>query len=170
MTASAHDSLAFTGTCASKYPEFLFDGNEFAWADSAYSCTVRMIPIHKRPAAHHPDNAHFDKCVSHLRVRSEHCIGSLKGRWQCLRGLRVHINSKHEHVTACRWISICIILHNMLVEWEGDKWSDFWRLKYHMEEEFDPAAGGPQVLPSVMINDGEARRKELVDELVRLAN
>lgn len=89
MTASAHDSAQFTATGASKYPEYFFQGNEFAWADSAYTCTTRMIPIHKKPAADDPRNARFDKMVSQLRVRSEHCIGALKGRWQCLRGLRL---------------------------------------------------------------------------------
>ena len=65
----------------------------------------------------------------------------------------MQINSKHEHVAACQWISVCIVLHNMMVEWEGDEWSEFWWVKCNGEEEFDSAAGGPQVLPSMMTND-----------------
>jgi len=41
----------------------------------------------------------------------------------------------------------------MMVEWEGDEWSEFWWVKCNGEEEFDSAAGGPQVLPSMMTND-----------------
>ncbi len=38
-------------------------------------------------------NILFDIKVAHLRIRSEHCMGALKGRWQCLLGLRVDVNS-----------------------------------------------------------------------------
>ena len=37
MTDSAHDATAFEQTAAVKYPEWLFEGEEFAWADSAYA-------------------------------------------------------------------------------------------------------------------------------------
>jgi hypothetical protein len=118
-TGSAHDLTAFEGTGAHRFPDHLFKGEEFAWADSAYNVTERVIPIHKRPAADIPENARFDQAVSQIRVRCEHCMGALKGRWQCLRGLRLSINSQHEHVAACRWITICIILHNLCIDVEG---------------------------------------------------
>ncbi|KAF8587814.1 hypothetical protein K439DRAFT_1645760 [Ramaria rubella] len=142
MMASAHDALAFLNTGATRYPEYSSQGNKFAWADSAYSCTTQMIPVHKRPAADRAQNTKFDKVVSHLQVHSEHCIGALKGCWQCLRGLRVAINSKHEHVQACHWITVAIILHNMLVGWEGNPWYNFWQSQHNPDEEFDPLEGG----------------------------
>jgi DDE superfamily endonuclease len=37
LTGSAHDATAFQHTTAAKHPDFLFDGEEFAWADSAYA-------------------------------------------------------------------------------------------------------------------------------------
>ena len=64
---------------AAQHPDWLFDGEEFAWVDSAYSVTRRTIPVHKKPASLRQENAAFDKAVSHLRVRSEHCMGALKG-------------------------------------------------------------------------------------------
>ena len=100
-----------------------------------------IIPIHKHPAAHHTDNACFNKCVSHIKIQSEHCIGILKRCLQCLHGLFVQINSKYEHVAACWWSG-------------GDGWGGFWWVKYNGEE-FDSAAGGLQVLPSVMTNDNK---------------
>jgi DDE superfamily endonuclease len=66
MTASSHDAAAFANTGAALYPDFFFQGNEFAWADSAYTCTSRMIPVHKQPASEQPQNAAFDKMVSEL--------------------------------------------------------------------------------------------------------
>jgi DDE superfamily endonuclease len=89
--------------------------------DSAYPCTSRSIPVHKEPASLIPRNAVFDRYVSRLRVRSEHAMGALKGRFQCLRGLRLQINSKSDHVAACRWVTITIILHNIIVDLEGNK-------------------------------------------------
>ncbi|KAG6817989.1 hypothetical protein H0H93_006887 [Arthromyces matolae] len=97
-TGSCHDARAFEGTAAYKYPDWLFEGNEFAWADSAYPCTTRCIPVHKEPASTIPRNTIFDRYVARLRVRSEHTMGALKGRFQCLRGLRVPIDTKNEHM------------------------------------------------------------------------
>lgn len=119
MTGSAHDARAFEHTAAALHPNWLFAENEFAWADSAYQVNARTIPVHKKPACLLPENTLFDKTVAHLRIRSEHCMGALKGRFQCLRGLRVDINNKSDHVAACRWITIAIILHNIIIEVEG---------------------------------------------------
>ena len=66
-------------TAAAQHPDWLFDGEEFAWVDSAYSVTHRTIPVYNKPASLYPENAAFDKAVSHLHVRSEHCMGALKG-------------------------------------------------------------------------------------------
>ncbi|KAF8577569.1 hypothetical protein K439DRAFT_1649067 [Ramaria rubella] len=132
MTASAHDAAAFEHTRAAKYPEFFFQGNEFAWADSVYACTTQMIPVHKKPKSEEPCNAAFDK----------NCIGALNGHWQCLHGLRVAINSKHEHVLACKWITVAIILHNMLIDWKGKEWINFWKRQHNPEEEPAGDEGG----------------------------
>lgn len=37
MTGSAHDATAFENTMAAMHPDWFFDGEEFAWADSAYA-------------------------------------------------------------------------------------------------------------------------------------
>ncbi|KDQ05719.1 hypothetical protein BOTBODRAFT_78865, partial [Botryobasidium botryosum FD-172 SS1] len=95
-------------------PNWFFQGNEFAWGDSAYTLLPRMIPIHKKPANLVRENAIFDHTVAAIRVRSEHTMGALKGQWQALCGLRVLINSNNNHINACRWITVCIILHNLL--------------------------------------------------------
>ena len=107
---TAYDAVAFESTAAAKHPDWFFEGEEFAWCDSAYALSPRTIPIHKKPAALRPKNAIFDKTVSHLCVHSEHCMGALKGRFQCLWGLRININSNKDHAEAYRWITIAIIL------------------------------------------------------------
>ena len=129
FTSSAHDSAAFQHTAAARFPDWFFGGEEFAWVDSAYALTIHTIPVHKEPASRLRRNAIFDKAVSRLRVRSEHCMGALKGRFQCLRGLRVKINSYKDHREAMRWILVAIILHNLIIDIEGSdgtnrEWED----------------------------------------------
>ncbi|EIM79004.1 uncharacterized protein STEHIDRAFT_151067 [Stereum hirsutum FP-91666 SS1] len=118
-TGATHDSTAFDETCAGADPDWLFSGREFAWGDSAYTVNARTIPVHKRPAAFDPSNALFDKFVSRLCVRSEHCMGALKGRWQSLRGLRIPIRTKADHLRACNWVSCCILMHNAVLDIDG---------------------------------------------------
>ncbi len=169
MTGSAHDASAFMHTAAGRWPEWMFKGNEFAWTDSAYTLTARTIPVHKKPASFQRNNSIFDSAVAHLRIRSEHCMGALKGRWQCLRGLRVLINSNRQHLHACRWITVAIILHNIVIDTEGEKWAQHFAQQHDMSEEpsaedQDSAAG--RILESVRNGDGEARRRELIQELI----
>ncbi|KAF7310261.1 DDE Tnp4 domain-containing protein [Mycena indigotica] len=147
-TGSAHDQLAFEGTAAYKYPNWLFFGREFGWFDSAYTLTGRSIPIIKEPAALEPDNMAFNKTCSHLRVRSEHCMGAWKGRFQALRELRVNINSNSDHEEALRWIMVGIILHNMVIDIEGGDAG----AAFHEPTEPDTEAG-------------RAKRLELIQEL-----
>jgi hypothetical protein len=166
MTGSAHDSAAFAHTAAGLHPDWFFEGEEFAWADSAYTVNSRTIPVHKQPAAFLPENALFDKTVSHLRVRSEHCMGALKGRFQCLRGLRVDINSNKDHVEACRWMTVAIILHNLIIDVEGLDFTQPYVGPHGADDE--EVDHGPRHNP-LFQEDGdvdEAKRRQLVAEIV----
>jgi hypothetical protein len=167
LTGSAHDATAFQHTTAAKHPELLFDGDEFAWVDSAYAISTRTIPVHKRPASLDPANAIFDRVLAQLRVRSEHCMGALKGRFQCLRGLRVNINSNSDHANALNWITVAIILHNLIIDVEGNSFLPHFLPDHGHDEELED--GGGQHEPQFEGDDednGVAKRRELVEELI----
>lgn len=149
------------------HSDWFFSGEEFAWTDSAYSLNTRTIAVHKKPASLQEENIIFDNMVSHLRIRSEHCMGALKGRFQCLRGLRVCINTADDHIEACRWITIAIILHNLVIDVEGlgdntirelqdvhDHAAEVHDTGIHAENEGQVGAGG------------EEKRRRLTTELV----
>ena len=68
LTGSAHDATAFQHTTAVKHPDLLFDGEEFAWADSAYAISTQTIPVHKQSASLDPANALFDCVLAQLWV------------------------------------------------------------------------------------------------------
>ncbi|KIK49396.1 hypothetical protein CY34DRAFT_70253, partial [Suillus luteus UH-Slu-Lm8-n1] len=55
-----------------------------------------------------------------VRVRSEHCYGSLKGRFQSLRELRFQIQSQKDLNYANMWTCCCLILHNLIIEIEEE--------------------------------------------------
>ena len=165
-TGSAHDSIAFESTAAAKYPNWLFEGEEFAWCDSAYALSPRTIPVHKKPASLRPENAIFDRAVSNIRVRSEHCMGALKGRFQCLRGLRVNINSNRDHAEACRWITIAIILHNMVIDIDGSN-SVFNFGNIHNQRDEEEDRGRPDEMEDEEFEEaGEEKRRKLVAEIL----
>ena len=54
----------------------------------------------------------------------------------------------------------------MLIEWEGPEWTEYWQTQYDFSEEPGPDEGGVNGLYACVVEDnGEARRKLLVDEL-----
>lgn len=170
-TGSAHDATAFEYTAASQHPEWLFTGSEFAWVDSAYTLDSRTIAVHKKPASLTAENIIFDKMVSHIRIRSEHCMGALKGRFQCLRGLRVSINSAEDHIKACRWMTIAIILHNLVIEVEGIGAKELEELQQtHPVEEELVDTGMHGYNEGVVLGTGEQKRLQLTAKLLAFRN
>jgi DDE superfamily endonuclease len=146
------------------HPDWFFDGEEFAWADSAYAVNSQTIPVHKKPASLEPMNALFDKVVAGLHVRSEHCIGALKGCFQCLHGLRVHINSNNNHYEACKWISVAVILHNLIINVEGSQSAEHFQ-NVHGPNEEEEDDGIHQENGRIDMSNNNAKCRQLVEEL-----
>ena len=46
--------------------------------------------------------------------------GSIKGRFQSLREIRVQIQSEQRWAYVKSWIATCLVLHNMIIEIEED--------------------------------------------------
>ncbi|KAG5649380.1 hypothetical protein H0H81_004194 [Sphagnurus paluster] len=157
MTGATHDAEAFKHTAAGKFPDWFFKGDEFAWVDSAYPCTKHTIPVHKEPPSHVHENAIFDKYVSRIWVCSEHMMGALKGRFQCLRGLRVDINSKNSHAHACRWIKCAIILHSLVIDVEGSHSAHYFRDLHTSVQEQQDCAEPEHVDDEGVVADGEEK-------------
>jgi hypothetical protein len=62
-----------------------------------------------------------------VRIRSEHAMGYLKGRFQSLRRLRQNIDSERDWLLALTWIRVCIIIHSLAFEVENIVEDDtFW--------------------------------------------
>src|ERR1700712_5121350 len=55
-----------------------------------------------------------------VRVKSEHAMGYIKGRFCSLRGLRQRINSPIDQERALTWIKTCIVIHTLISIIEND--------------------------------------------------
>ncbi|KAG7097776.1 hypothetical protein E1B28_005095 [Marasmius oreades] len=148
LTGSAHDVSAFEYTCAYKYPGFLFEGDEFGWGDSAYPVTEHIFLFISVLQLTIPKTEFLTKCSQ----TSE----------SVLNIALVDINNKEQHVKACWWITIAIILHNAVINIEGARSGEYFGSVSGGtgtgEEEIEPetADDGDEI--------GEAKRKRLVFE------
>ena len=63
--------------------------------------------------------------VGQVRVKSEHAMGYLKGRFSSLRGLRQQIDDATDHKHALAWVKTCVIIHTLVSFIEGDEDGEF---------------------------------------------
>lgn len=76
-----------------------------------------MIP-YKSPATSLKPNQTFNFYLSQIRIQSEHTIGYLKGRFQCLKELRLQVLNAQNLTYVTLWINTCIILHAFYLDQE----------------------------------------------------
>jgi DDE superfamily endonuclease len=74
-----------------------------------------------RPEKETPENTTYNYHVSKVRIRSEHCVGFLKGRWSSLKDLRLRIDNEKDLRYATLWITTCIHLHAFAMDHEDGK-------------------------------------------------
>lgn len=79
-----------------------------------------LIAPYKKPERDLRENEIFNNHVSMVRIRSEHAIGFLKGRFQSLKGLRVNITDEATHKLATYWVAACIGLHSFALMCEEE--------------------------------------------------
>ena len=91
-----------------------------------------MIPAFKKLAGAPMPREYkkFNDLLSRPRVKSEHCIGVLKARFQQLKNLRNLINSKAAMKEVIDTVTAAVILHNLLIahpcpeEWIDEEFLD----------------------------------------------
>lgn len=121
-------------------------------------------------------------------MRSEHCVGYVKGRWASLRGLRVSIKGERGIQYATLWIITCIHLHAFAMRHERGE--DLSRDKFfrrgrryqkkqrHIErrwrrdrqENMTNIEDGLDVDDDVELLQGKIKRETLKEELFKYMN
>jgi hypothetical protein len=74
---------------------------EYLLGDAAYSNSSIMVQAFKKPfaAAFLPRDEHnFNITLAQQRIVSEHCIGILKGRFECLKRMNIHFKKGKKEV------------------------------------------------------------------------
>ena len=92
--------------------------------DSAFTPLSIMIPVYKTPPGDNrlsPWKDRFISAIAKARVRSEHYIDLLKGRFSYLKGMRIRINTKKEMIKVNRIITVSANLHNLMIFSEYDE-------------------------------------------------
>jgi len=93
-------------------------------------------------------------------------MGALKGRFQCLRGLRVSINSPNDHIRACHWITVAIIL-NLIIDVEGTASGQHFQPEHPDAQEMaDAGDHDDEEDDEEDADEGEVKRRQLTAELL----
>jgi hypothetical protein len=94
-------------------------------------------------------------------------MGALKGRFQCLRGLHVNINSPNDHIRACHWITVAIILHNLIIDVEGTASGHYFQPEHPGAHEMaDTGDHEEENEEEEEADEGEVKRRQLTAELL----
>ena len=77
-----------------------------------------MVPAFKKgPNANlSEERKYFNTKLAKVRIKSEHCIGLLKARFQCVQELRWVISSKCDLAVLLQMIMCACILHDLLID------------------------------------------------------
>ena len=114
---SVHDNRCFRNSNLNLQRNKYFEQNQYLLGDSAYTPSRIIVPAYKKAPFQELPAAlkRFNTILAKVRIISEHTIGILKGRFQCLKGLRVVISRKKDMRRIIDIIQTCSVLHNLLL-------------------------------------------------------
>ncbi|EEY69385.1 uncharacterized protein PITG_05614 [Phytophthora infestans T30-4] len=122
---SSHDNRVWRNCRLAQHQYDHFADNEYILGDSAYQASNVLIPAFKKCRGSEiplKENT-FNTQLAKIRIRVEHCIGTLKGIFPLLKRLRATIRNVGELNSTISLIRPAIILHNLTV---NDKLPDAW--------------------------------------------
>ena len=114
---SVHDNRVWTQSSVHQSKEEHFNEKEYLLGDSAFKALSIMIPAFKKPfgGGLGVEESMFNTKLAKVRIKSEHCIGLLKARFQCLKRIRVVIKDNTSLRRANRLILATSVLHNLMI-------------------------------------------------------
>jgi DDE superfamily endonuclease len=153
---SVHDNRVWRTCKLFKDCANMFSPREYLLGDSAFTASDIMVPPFKSAAGSElsANYTAFNTLLAKPRVKSEHCIGLLKGRFPFLRGIRMllgnrlHMNRIIDHVRAA------VILHNFMI---GEPFEEEWIAADEGVDDLEPERTGTR-----SNEPDNRRRKELL--------
>ena len=115
---SVHDNRVWRTCNLFKNCDKFFSSKEYLLGDSAFTASNIMVPPYKSYAGSFlsGNQSAFNTLLSKPRVKSEHCIGRLKGRLPFLKGIRNVIGNKKHMDRVIDLVRGSVILHNFLIK------------------------------------------------------
>ena len=166
---STHDNRVFRNSNLFNNRGDYFSQNEYLLGDSAYSSSTIMVQSFKKQASHAElgaNNEFFNTCLAQVRISSEHCIGILKGRFKCMKRCNIKLKqSKEEVKEMVELIGACIILHNLLIQYDETEIPDSWYDS--MQSDIDWTMYNKELDDIAAVTDeNEDRRKYVFNSLI----
>lgn len=92
----------------------MFGPKEHLLGESAFAASSIMAPPFKSNDADFQTS--FNALLAKPRVKSEHCIGILKGRFPYLRSVCLQLGNSRDMLCIVDHVRAVVVLHNFLVD------------------------------------------------------
>lgn len=124
-TGSVHDQRVLNNSDFGRHPDRYLAPEEYVLADAGYTPNDHVLTPYKTPRGGRmgPRQKKWNKKLSSSRMPIENTFGIAKARFQSLKGLTTQMRTEQHVRRAVHWIKACFILHNFLMNEEGE---DFW--------------------------------------------
>ena len=116
---SVHNNHVWKTCPLAVCPEsYSFATNQYLLGDSAFQGTSLIVPAYKTAngLSRIPNESSFNTLLLSPQVKSEHCIGLLKGSFPWLKDIRILISSALDLQKICKYVRAAVILHNLLIQ------------------------------------------------------
>jgi len=112
-----HDNRVWLNSNVYLAKEKYFSNKEYLLGDLAFSASMVMVPALKKGpnASLSEERKYFNTKLAKVPIKSEHCIGFVKARFQHIQELRQVIRSKRDLAVLLQMIMCACILHNLLI-------------------------------------------------------
>jgi len=97
-------------------PNIFFFTGQFLLGDKGMPYSRFVIRPFKEPECTCAEHRNFNYQLARLRVKFEHAMGILKGRWSSVKELRLVLAADLHFSFALSWITAFIVLQNVCVE------------------------------------------------------
>ena len=147
---SVHDNRVWRNSKLYRNSDEMFSPKEYLLGDSAFTPGINMVPPFKSLPGEALDNnkTAFNTLLASPRVKSEHCIGILKGRFPFLRCIRLKLGKRKHLRRIIDNVRGTVILHNFLI---NEKIEDGWI--QHEEEDGEEEIGPESQTRFTQAND-----------------
>lgn len=114
---SVHDNRVWSNSDVFVNKELYFGDREYLLGDSAFAPSSVMVPAFKKGhiTGLTEEKAYFNTKLAKIRIKSEHCIGLLKARFQRVKGHRRVIGGPKDLRSILRVTMCACIVHNLLI-------------------------------------------------------